>query len=344
MKKLKLYTLRSLLIPENRKRVFPLLFDLHYFEKPDASVMEHFGLEENPEQADFFVFPIEYMSISLSEQKQFDAFLSQAKRLGKKVMVYTGGDYGKTFRDKNIITWRNAGFKTTNSTNTVIVPAFINDPLERNGISFFEIPYKSKPEISFTGFATSSFQESFRTSASNIKKTVLKFLNKNKSDLQKFYNAAGKRATYLKQLEFNDRVTTHFIYRDQYRAGATSKQERETTTNEFYKNLIESPYTFCLRGAGNFSIRFYESLACGRIPVLVDTDVALPLEHNMNWDAHICRVSPYKNISEQLIDFHKNLDKNSFVKLQRSNRALYENQLVRHHFFCSLHETLTRWI
>ena len=35
--------------------------------------------------------------------------------------------------------------------------------------------------------------------------------------------------------------------------------------------MLASPYILCVRGAGNYSARFYEALALGRIPVLVNT-------------------------------------------------------------------------
>ncbi|MEP2969940.1 exostosin domain-containing protein, partial [Nonlabens ulvanivorans] len=185
-----------------------------------------------------------------------------------------------------------------------------------------------------------SLKEFLRVTLSTFKANLNRFLKKDASDRQSIYNAAGKRFTYLKQLESHPAIHTDFIYRDKYRAGAITNEQREKSTIEFFQNLNNSPYTFCLRGAGNFSVRFYESLACGRIPVLVDTDVQLPLEDQIDWDRHICRVLPNENLAEKLIGFHKTQTPASFRDLQKSNRALYENYLVRHAFFCKLHDSL----
>lgn len=338
---IKLYTYQELLIPGNRKQVHPLLFDLHYYENAHQSVHNHYQLVDQLELADAFIFPINYYTIPQKGYlSQFNELYELAKAQNKKLLVYTGGDYGTTFNDEAIITWRNAGFKSANNSQTMVVPAFMNDPLERNDLTLNIHDYKDQPQISFTGFANSSILESLRVSLSTIKGNFKRLLNKDKSDAQSIYNAAGKRYSYLKQLELDSVIQTDFIYRDKYRAGAVNELQREQTTTEFFQNLNNSPYTFCLRGAGNFSVRFYEALALGKIPVLVDTDVQLPLEKVIDWDLHICRVQVDQDISKALLEFHQAHHSDSFIDLQKSNRLLYENYLVRHAYFCHLHDPL----
>ncbi|PQJ32197.1 hypothetical protein BST92_09780 [Nonlabens arenilitoris] len=338
---IKLYTYQELLIPENRKVVFPLLFDLCYYENAHPSVKEYYQLVKEPSAADVIIFPINYFSIKQKAyQEYFKSLYQLAMSNGKKMMVYTGGDYGKTFHDKNIITWRNAGFLSSNDDQTIIIPAFISDPVERDDLTSNIHLYKTQPQISFTGFATNSWKEKLRMQLSTAKGNMNRTLGFDNSDKQLLYNAAVKRFSYLKDLESNSNIKTDFIYRDKYRAGAVTLTQREQTTREFFENLKNSPYTFCLRGAGNFSVRFYESLAFGRIPVLIDTDVSLPLEELIDWDQHICRVLPKENLGEKLLNFHKSLTPEEFEKLQLSNRNLYKDYLVRHAYFCKLYHSL----
>jgi hypothetical protein len=338
---IRLYTHKELLISENRREVHPLLFDLHYYEQAHSSVFQQFCLVEDPNEADAFIFPLNYFSIpQKGYQTQYDSLYELARSNNKKLIVYTGGDYGKTFNDKVIITWRNAGFKSLNDRQTIIIPAFMSDPLERDDLVFQPHTYQEQPALSFTGFANSSFKEQLRITGATLKANLNRWLKMDKSDTQSIYNAAGIRFTYLKELESNPRINTDFIYRDKYRAGATTQEQRERSTAVFFKNLNDSPYTFCLRGAGNFSVRFYESLALGKIPVLIDTDVQLPLEQLIDWDQHTCRVAPHENLVEQLLGFHKSHTATSFEALQIANRSLYENYLVRHAYFCKLHDSL----
>ncbi|WP_298328156.1 exostosin family protein [uncultured Dokdonia sp.] len=338
---IKIYTDSSLLIPENRGEVHPLIFDLHYFEKTHQDVTAHYSLVTNPEIADVFLFPINYNSIqSKGYQLHYNDLYNLAQKSAKKLMVYTGGDYGKTFNDDAIIVWRNAGFKKSNDIHTIIIPAFIDDPLQREAMEHKAIAYTERPQISFTGFATGSLKEVLRATAATLKANVYRLCNRDQSDKQALFSAARERFKYLKLLEQSEAIETDFIYRSKYRAGVKTEEQRALTTEEFHTNLSKSPYTFCLRGAGNFSVRFYESLASGRIPVLVDTDCQLPLEHVINWHEHACIVHRDENLIKALNTFHKKYNQDSFIKLQESNRNLYQDYLVRDRFFYSLYNHL----
>lgn len=340
---IKLYTNKNLLTPENRSTAHPLIFDLYYFDKTDSSVFDFYKLVDIPEQADVFIYPLDYLYQSAAIPKaEFDTLYQLAVKCAKKIFVFTGGDYGKSFGDPRIISWRNAGFKSSNDQNTVLIPAFISDPLCREDLNEYYHNYKELPQISFTGFSTTSFIEKVRSHITSLKRSTMIMLGKEQADFHPHFNAAGNRSKYLKKLSSSERVITDFILRSKYRAGAQTKTEKELTTTEFYKNMVASPYTFCMRGAGNFSIRFYESLACGRIPVLVDTDVQLPLEFTIPWNNHICRVSHKDDIIEKLIAFHKKFDSHSFLALQESNRNLFTQTLQRHHFYRTLYPELKK--
>ena len=122
---------------------------------------------------------------------------------------------------------------------------------------------------------------------------------------QPLYPTALLRARALRILRQSPLVQTRFVVRSRYRAGATSAQTREQTAREFYANITDTDYTLCARGGGNFSKRLYETLAMGRIPVLVDTDCLLPLEPILPWDEFIVRAKP-DNLAElpQLVAAH----------------------------------------
>ncbi len=342
---IKLFTIQKLLTPENRSTAHPLIFDLHYFEQTDPIVSQNYTLTESAEEADAFLYPLDYLYQSRDISKdEFKNLYELAQHHNKKLLVYTGGDYGKTFNDTRILVWRNAGYRSSNDASTIIVPSFINDPLKLHNFEINYHPYTKRPKIAFTGFATNSPLENLRFYFSNLKRSLHIFLGRDKADYPKFYNAASRRFKYLKALENDKNVETDFIYRNQYRAGAQTLEQRAQTTRSFFYNINQSPYTFCLRGAGNFSIRFFETLACGRIPVLVDTDVALPLTHHIDWDQHICRVPEGAQVAQALLKFHKKFNQQSFTQLQESNRNLFLHTLQRHHFFQHLYPELKRRI
>lgn len=94
---------------------------------------------------------------------------------------------------------------------------------------------------------------------------------------------------------------------------------------EFYANMISNKYIFCMRGVGNFSYRFYETLAFGRVPILIDTDTILPLENIIDWDKHIIFIKPHQ------IDNLPSLINQKIFNL-RDNRNLWEEYFSPHGF------------
>ena len=75
------------------------------------------------------------------------------------------------------------------------------------------------------------------------------------------------------------------------RGFARSGDEKE----RFKKHLEAMTYIICPRGIENFSIRVYEALKYGRIPVIIDSDMVFP--EGIDWDAISIRI-PYERIGE----------------------------------------------
>lgn len=63
----------------------------------------------------------------------------------------------------------------------------------------------------------------------------------------------------------------------------------------FIEHLQRMTYVICPRGSENFSIRAYEALMYGRIPVIIDTDMVLPKE--IDWDRVSIKV-PYGSLDK----------------------------------------------
>jgi hypothetical protein len=108
----------------------------------------------------------------------------------------------------------------------------------------------------------------------------------------------------------------------------------------FQRNLINTDYTLCARGAGNWSIRFYETLASGRIPLFIDTDSVLPYDFETNYKDHCAWVDgeDVEAVGERLVAFHDHLDDANFTKLQRACRRIWEQRLTPEGFFSNFHK------
>lgn len=159
---------------------------------------------------------------------------------------------------------------------------------------------------------------------------------------QPLYPPALLRGRALRLLANSPLVETRFVLRPRYRAGATGTAARERTTREFYENIAETDYTLCVRGGGNFSKRFYETLAMGRIPLLVDTDCLLPFEPELDWSQYIVRV-PQEQLPSlpQAVAAHFTIPgQTGLQELKRACRRLWEEDLS----FGGFHRYLVRRI
>ena len=95
--------------------------------------------------------------------------------------------------------------------------------------------------------------------------------------------------------------------------------------------MKDSDYIICVRGGGNFSARFYETLAMGRIPIFINTDCILPFDNLIDWKRYCVWVEKkeLRNIGEKITTFHQSLSNEEFQKLQAECRIIWEQYLSR---------------
>lgn len=113
--------------------------------------------------------------------------------------------------------------------------------------------------------------------------------------------------------------TKNIIIRDGFFCGSVDKR---IAVNEFNENLLNNLYNVCVRGAGNFTYRFFETLSVGRIPIFIDTDTPLPFEDIINYKKHCIYVN-YKQLPmlEDIIEEFEN--NNNLEEVQYNNYVLY---------------------
>lgn len=119
------------------------------------------------------------------------------------------------------------------------------------------------------------------------------------------------------------RIKTDFVGRGSVgmQPGVQGNQRQE-----FVDNLLGNAYALCVRGADNYSWRFYEALSVGKIPVLIDTGCLLPMEDEINWDNLILRVPATRllELPDRLLAWHSSFSPQAFSELQRDLRLIFE--------------------
>lgn len=333
---LKLYTNKEFLTETYRRQVFPLLFDLVFLK--NKILLEYYPIVDTIESADVVVLPIDYVAF-LKHRLALLSIIKAAKINQKPIWIYTAGDYGITNYISNSFTFRFGGFNSKLEANTFVMPCFINDPYSSFLPQGFSVLNKEeKPNIGFVGHAHSGSIKYLKEFINHLKIRTKRTLKIIQADKQPFYPSSIIRAKYLQQLSVNQNLETQFILRNQYRAGAHSKITKHESSKQFYNNMFSSAYTFCIRGAGNFSVRFYETLAVGRIPILINTDCRLPLLNQIDWAKHclIIDLDSKLKMVDQIIKFHNSLTELEFENLQKSNRNLWVNTLQRESYFLNV--------
>jgi len=96
---------------------------------------------------------------------------------------------------------------------------------------------------------------------------------------------------YIRENMKNKIFGTNIIYRDGYHVESRSLKDsnfRKKEENEYRDILERSRFSLCPRGSSPSSVRFWESLAAGAIPILISDDWELP---EWDWKNTILKIS-----------------------------------------------------
>lgn len=121
-------------------------------------------------------------------------------------------------------------------------------------------------------------------------------------------------------------IKTDFIIRDQWFNKSAAKEVNKMES-EFFKNISDNLFTFCYRGGGNFSVRFYEVIMMGRIPLVIDTDCMFPYEDEIDYSkvGLFVQESELNNLNlEEVIKEWYDKNKDNLLDIQKNNRKIYE--------------------
>lgn len=327
---------------KNRKELFILTRPFFYnnkwveftFEKSKWGLDESYVLVNKINDADLILFSFSinyYIKKGLEDKlKQINIFLSQSNTKG---YAYISDDFGIAYPEfSNIVYLRMGGFKNQLSELNKGFPFSLSDQFQELFKHDHPIPTDKnpKPIIGFCGHASLSQSKRFKEILKCLKENCKRFFqNPKRKDWEPLFASAYVRAKLLQSLQKSSLIKSNFILRPHYRAGAKTDEQRNATTLEYYNNIADSDYVLCIRGGGNFSVRLYETLMMGKIPVFINTDCLLPFSDKIDWKRHIVWVEweDRKNIASIVSDFHAKLSSDDFIEIQISNRKLWKEKL-----------------
>jgi len=310
--------------PKERRKIYGDWVDAYKFE-PDIEKAQLF----------FLTYQWTYYCNQDKVSQAWDE-VNAAKTHLKPIVIFSCGDNPANVPFKDVILFESAGYRSTPGMRYHSAqPSYIPDYLEVYCDGQLKLRTKQdEPVIGFCGLASTSPIEIF------FRKLRLKWEQRQyQQGKLKWepppFEPSSFRTRVLRQFEDQPGIQTNYILRKRYRAGVTEdKSLHHPVKVEFVNNILNSDYTVCMRGGGNFSVRFYETLCLGRIPIFIDTDCLLPFQDEIDYKSYFPWIDlkdlPYA--AEIIRNFHNKLSEDDFIDLQKACRKLWEEHMTQDGF------------
>ena len=242
---------------------------------------------DTEEEADYILFNM-YGNIKPKH------FIKNSGVYSKKVIVIWITDKEDPIDDSQFIIFRTSLHKSTKKPNEYSFPWCTPYNWERNYYSIdnkpFENVYTNSPTIGFCGQVNSV------TYGGKIRNDTM--------------NCISKR----------DYIDSTFIRRDAFIRSYSGKEQQQYRGIDYIQNLKFNMFSLAIRGGGNWSLRFFEIMAYGRIPVLLDTDCVLPFENLIDWNEVIIMSSDVNQLCLKMNQWHS---KGSDFIFEKQNQCRY---------------------
>jgi hypothetical protein len=232
--------------------------------------------------------------------------------------------------------------------NQIAIPAlFPQDPyLKWYGEIWIPIVNPSQFCVGFCGQATSHILKFWKDHFLYFHLRLRKIFGDKRYLYIPYFFAAKERAKILNCLEKSLLVKTNFLKRERYKGGAKNQEDYLRMEAEFFQNIFENLFTVCIRGFGNYSVRFFQTLAMGRIPIVIESDSILPFESQIQYNK-ICIQIPYNDrfqIDYYIVDFLKNHTIEEIALIQKECRSVWLNYFQIPNYFSAIHSELSNYI
>jgi len=298
--------------------------------------------------ADFFLLPslwnyyVDNRKIDLAKE-----FITKSHKFNKKIIIFSTGDYTANGPFEESVIIQSSAFKSRDGFDGNILianPTFIGDYLTKycQGRFFYQ-KYQKKPIVGFCGQSNGTWLDYSRRRINITSKNLRYKLGLIKWEPPKMEPTLF-RHNILKKIASSSSIESNFIMRTKYRAGYRQKVKDpfHPTRIEFIENILNTNYTVCMRGGGNFSVRFYETLALGRIPIFINTDCILPFDKMIDYKEYMVWVEENELpvLNQKILDFHNSMNQKKFTDLQIACRNLWQDYLTKDGYFTHLADQL----
>ena len=284
----------------------------------------------DPKEADYILVPHNYGKIA-KRSEYIKTCEELSRESGKQLMVVAYGDSHAPVAFSNAIVFRTSQYRNLKKENEIIMPAYIEDigggsvPRQKSGI----------PTVGFVGRGRAmDVVREIRDRCTSF--FVFPFRKQFPCAVSRLMPGLSVREKAMDMFVGKTDVVTRFIVRKTYSGNTHSIElDPHTARKEYIDTIRESDLTLSPKGEGNYSLRFFETLAASRVPLLIDTCMELPLEHVVKYDECTVRV-PFSSIAtlhDQVVEWWKGISEGEYVQMQQNARKAFTEYLRIDKFF-----------
>jgi len=299
-----------------------------------AAALQHqysqddFSLVERIEDADYVLLPYQYDRFKAVNPEKVNMIIEEAKRAGKQIIIDGSGDIENPIDVPNSVILRIGQYAYSKRPNEITMSYPSEDLLEAYKDGMLQVRNKSeKPSVGFTGWASVPLMTRVKLWVKEFPITLAELVDAKRGAEHK---GILFRRQALAALAKNPRIHPNFTARASYSGHVKTMQGSPADVRrQFVENLSNSDYALCVRGDANCSVRFYEALSLGRIPLFLNTACVLPLEDTINY-RDFCVFVDWRDIDrigDILADFHQKCSPEQFKDMQEKARDAYHNYL-----------------
>ncbi|MFA6039751.1 MAG: exostosin family protein [Candidatus Peribacteraceae bacterium] len=289
---------------------------------------------ENPRDADFFLLPHNYSGVR-RETAYLKGFADLARRHGKKTIVIAHGDSSAPIPFPDAVIFRTSQYAYEKRGNEITMPAYAEDLLGGNPL--MPRPLRQEPPV--VGFCGWTEYKDLKNRAGTLARdawvTARSILTRRPELLAETKGITLRRRA-LAVLECSGAVRPNIIRRGSYSGHAsTIKMDPSRARWEYVDNMLQSDFSLVVKGDGNYSYRFYETLSLGRVPLFLNTACRLPLEDVVDYGAFTVFVEQGQmhRLADVAAERYRGFTPEGFLQMQRRAREAFEKYLRVDSFF-----------
>lgn len=279
---------------------------------------EQYQLVSIPAEADFFAFPCHYQVAYDYEEREYrqhgldsnikPLLLERFERIKqlstahqKPVIAFYLRDSEKPLPLENAIVFRSSLTRKGRQRNEFAYPA--------NGRSFPEhllrefpefLSWTERPKVGFRGQSV-AMRLPFKTAVKTGINGFLQQVGVSYKLATRFNFGYLQRRNAIRKLAGSSEIDFD------WQLTSVADTYLEESRPAYIRNIFNNQYSLCVSGHGNYSFRFYEVMAAGRIPLFVNTDCVLPLEEIIDYKKLVVWIEDQElsRTTATLLTFHR---------------------------------------